>query len=266
MRILARDGEIGSVDECYFDDEHWAVRYLVVDTGKWLPGRQVLISPISVEQGNWTDRTLTVRLTRDEVARSPDIDTHQPVSRQHEATYARYYSQPYYWGSSSLWGPALYPSALAEQQMAQMDEDLQAERDRALEQGDDRLRRTKEVSGYHIEATDGEIGHVSDFLMDEESWAIRYFVVNTSAWWFGQKVLVARSWVGELSWLDRKVRIDMTRDEVKAAPPYDELAQLDRQWEEGFYTHFKRPPYWSANEHPGDSPARRPPPGGWMTP
>lgn len=245
FQILATDGAIGSVDDLYFDDEHWAVRYLVVDTGTWLSGRRVLISPISIAQASWSDRTLSLRITREQVQNSPDIDTHQPVSRQHEATYARYYGYPYYWGSSALWGPALYPSALAEPQIAALEAHLDAERERAEVQGDDHLRRSTEVTGYQVQAGDREIGHVSDFLLDDETWALRYFVVNTSRWWFGHKVLLAPSWISTISWQDRRVVVDVTREAIKSAPSFDEVAPLDRQWEGGYHAHFNREPYWS---------------------
>src|SRR5450759_337817 len=111
--IRATDGELGTVDQFYFDDETWAIRYLMVDTGGWLGGRQVLISPISVVQTDWQARRLDVALTKKQVEDSPDIDTHLPVSRQHEAAYLGYYGYSYYWGGPYLWGPAFQPAGLA---------------------------------------------------------------------------------------------------------------------------------------------------------
>ena len=111
--IRATDGELGTVDQFYFDDETWAIRYLVVETGGWLGGRQVLISPISVVHADWEAERLDVALTKKQVENSPNIDTHQPVSRQHEAEYYGYYGYPYYWGGPYLWGPAFYPAGLA---------------------------------------------------------------------------------------------------------------------------------------------------------
>ena len=111
--IRATDGELGTVDQFYFDDETWAIRYLTVETGGWLGGRRVLISPISVVHTDWQAKRLDVALTKKQVENSPDIDTHQPVSRQHEAAYLGYYGYPYYWGGPYLWGPAFYPAGLA---------------------------------------------------------------------------------------------------------------------------------------------------------
>ena len=87
--IRATDGVIGHVDDFYFDDEAWAIRYLVVETGRWLPDRQVLISPISIGHPDWSAQLLPVSLTKAQVKGSPDIDTKKPVSRQREATYHR---------------------------------------------------------------------------------------------------------------------------------------------------------------------------------
>ena len=110
--IWATDGEIGTVDQFYFDDESWAIRYLVVQTGGWLGGRQVLISPYSIVHADWQARRLEVALTKRQVENSPDINTHQPVRRQQEAEYNRYYGYPYYWGGPLLWGPVYYPGAV----------------------------------------------------------------------------------------------------------------------------------------------------------
>ena len=112
LTIQATDGELGTVDEFYFDDETWAIRYLTVVTGGWLGGRSVLISPMSVLHTDWPAKRLDVALTKKQVENSPGIDTHVPISRQHEAEYNLYYGYPYYWGGAFLWGPARYPAGL----------------------------------------------------------------------------------------------------------------------------------------------------------
>lgn len=249
LQILASDGAIGSLSEFYFDDQRWTIRYLVVDTGSWLPGRQVLISPIAIQSLDRDHNTVSLNITREQVKNSPDIDTHKPVSRQQEGAHFRYYGYPYYWGGSMLWGPAPYPSAIDARVAAAVDAEMQAEQERGAVQGDDHLRRTREVIGYHIEANDGELGHVADCLVDPESWAIRYFVVGTSNWWFGNKVLVSPAWVTDVRWIDKKVAVDLDRQSVKSSPVYDEAAQFDRTWEAGYYAHHHKAPYWSTPEH-----------------
>jgi len=246
--IGASDGDIGQVDDLYFDDESWVLRYLAVDTGTWLPGRRVLISPISLGHPDWMVQRLPVTLTRERVKHSPDIDTQKPVSRQYEADYFRYYGYPYYWGGMGMWGMGAYPGYLTSASVVQADMDARSAAAKASHEADDcHLRSCQAVTGHHIEATDGEIGHVEDFLLDDETWAIRYIVVNTSNWWLGHKVLVAPRWIRSVSWLEGKVAVDLTRQAVKDAPPYDPVAHLDRQQEMGIHEHYGRPGYWTTD-------------------
>jgi len=238
--IRATDGELGTVDQLYFDDETWAIRYLTVDTAGWLGGRRVLISPISVVATDWPAKRLDVALTKQQVENSPDINTHLPVSRQHEAAYFGYYGYPYYWGGPYLWGPALYPAALVIPTIAPAG----AKADRIeTESTDSHLRSTEAVTGYHIEAADGEIGHVDGFVMDDEAWAIRYIEAATRNWWPGKKVLVAPQWIGQVSWSDSKVYIDLSRERIKNGPEYHPDT-LNREYEEKLYDYYKRPKYW----------------------
>ena len=103
-RIGASDGDIGHVKDFYFNDLTWAVRYVVADTGNWLPGRQVLLSPHAFGGIYPAGKAMLVRLTRKQIEDSPAIDTHKPVSRQYEEEYHRYYGWPYYWEGDGLWG------------------------------------------------------------------------------------------------------------------------------------------------------------------
>jgi hypothetical protein len=245
FRIIAADGAIGTVDQFFFDDERWTIRYVVVDTGKWLPGRRVLISPFSVRDVEWIAGTVSLSITRGMVKSSPDIDTHKPISRQREAEYLRHYGYPYYWAGAGLWGAASYPADLTAANAAEAQSRVEAEQAAARARGDSHLRSSKEVIGYHLEATDGELGHIEDFLIEDQSWAIRYIAVDTSNWWFGRKVLVAPGWIREVSWAHRRVYVDLTRQSVKGAPTYDTAGHIDRQWEADYHAHYRRPPYWS---------------------
>ena len=184
--IRAPDGEIGTVEQFYFDDETWAIRYLVVNTGGWLPGRLVLVSPIALRQAEWQSKRLDVALTKKQIEDSPPIDTHKPVSRQHEAAYMGYFGYPYYWIGPFLWGLASYPAGLVAQREA-VTEAKAAQAREGKEPADSHLRSTNEVTGYHIEAADGEIGHVADFIVDDETWAIRYLEVDMRNWWPGKR-------------------------------------------------------------------------------
>ena len=252
--IGASDGDIGQVDDVYFDDEAWVLRYLAVDTGRWLSGRRVLISPISLGHPDWMVQRLPVALTREQVQHSPDVDTQKPVSRQHEADYLRYYGYPYYWGGIGMWGMGVYPGYLMTASAVQGVMTVPPEEAKASQEAaDSHLRSCNAVTGHHIEAIDGEIGHVEDFLLDDETWAIRYLVVDTSNWWLGHQVLVAPRWITAVSWLEGKVSVNVKRQAVKDAPPYDAVAHLDRQQEMGLHEHYGRPgtgPRTHQAEHP----------------
>jgi len=241
--IRARDGEIGTVNQFYFDDENWAIRYLVVNAGDWLGGRLVLVSPIALRQAEWQSKRLDVALTKKQIENSPPIDTHKPVSRQHEAVYLGYYGYPYYWGGPKLWGLASYPAGLTVQREAVTEAEA-GEARAAKESADSHLRSTDEVTGYHIEATDGEIGHVEDFIVDDETWAIRYLEVNTRNWWPGKKVLVPPQWIDNVSWPDSKVYVDLSRESIKSGPDYIESMPITREFEKRLYDHCGRSTYW----------------------
>jgi uncharacterized protein YrrD len=242
--IAATDGDIGAVDDFYFDDERWAVRYLVVDTGKWLSGRHVLISPISVLRAEWGEQRLLVSISRDQVHAAPEIDTHQPVSRQQEAAYLDHFHYPYYWAAPGLWGSHPTPMMPTPEELAAADRRAAEAAEQARRRGDTHLRSTSEVTGYVIRATDGDLGHVDDVLFDDVSWAVRYLVVDTSNWWFGKHVLIAPEWVDGIDWVSRTVSVNMARAALKSAPLYDRAEHVDRQWEAAYYQHLQRPGYW----------------------
>ena len=180
--LQSRDGEIGSVKEFYFDDRHWTVRYLVVETGGWLTGRRVLISPYALAGMSKFDQSITVDLTRKQIEDSPSIESHKPVSRQFEEEYLGYYGWPMYWSGPYSWGAYPYVSRNSTEWKNS---------GRAGRAWDYHLRSTKDVTGHHIQASDGEVGHVQDFIIDDKNWAIRYLIVDTQNWWPGRKVLIS---------------------------------------------------------------------------
>jgi len=235
--LEAKDGKIGRCKDFLFDDEHWTVRYMVADTGKLLPGRKALISPISIGQPDWSRQVFPVRLTKEQIKEAPDLDEDAPVSRQYELDMSLYYGWSYYWHGTYPWGFAAYPGALYDK--PPVEKDLTA-----TDLGDNHLRSVDEVRGYHIQATDNEIGHVEDFIMDDESWAIRYMVVDTLNWLPGRKVLVSPMWITTISWADRKVAVDMNREQIKDSPKYDPALPVNREYEEHLYDFYGRPKYW----------------------
>jgi sporulation protein YlmC with PRC-barrel domain len=243
MTIRARDGEIGEVDDFYFDDDNWTIRYLVVDTGSWLTGRKVLISPIALRNADPANRRIEADLTKKQIENSPGVETDKPVSRQYETSYFDYYGYPYYWSGPYLWGPAAYPGPLAMPEGTQTE--LEEIRRREQESSDPHLHSANEVIGYYIEAADGDIGHVEEFILDDENWAIRYMVVDTRNWWPGKKVLVAPKWIERASWQDSRVYVNLARNDIQEAPAYDLSEPPSREYEATLHRHYKRSPYWN---------------------
>lgn len=250
--VAALDGDIGHVDQIYFDDEMWGVRYLVVDTGNWMNERSVLISPYSIKHSDPGTSALRVNLTQQQVRDSPNIDTHKPVSRQHEAKYLGYYAYPTYWGGPNLWGMGAYPAfglmasatpALASAGRARPD--LGADDPQA----DVHLRNADAVRGYHIEAADGRIGHVSGFIFDDVTWAIRYVTIDTRNWWPGGKeVLLATQWIDSIDWPGSIVSTRVTRNAIKNSPEYDASVPLNRNYEATLYEFYGKEGYWLKGE------------------
>ncbi|MDA3971437.1 MAG: PRC-barrel domain-containing protein [Desulfobulbaceae bacterium] len=236
--LEAKDGEIGRCKHFLFDDELWTIRYMVADTGKWLPGRKVLISPISLGEPDWNSRLFPLKLTKELIENSPALDSEAPVSRQYESKWFDYYAYPYYWGDTGIWGMEPYPGLL----FSQKKEDTEMEPDTA--EGDPSLRSATEVRGYKIQATDDEIGHVEDFIFDDETWTIRYMVVDTRNWLPGRKVLVTPAWINSIDWKENKVSVDLTVEAIKNSPEYDPSAPVNREYEVRLYDFYGRPKYW----------------------
>ncbi len=234
-RIDAEDGEMGKVNDFYFDDESWTVRYLVVDTGTWLPGRKVLISPAAVGEPDADAGAIPVSLTAEQVEASPSIDADRPVSRQDEKRLAGYYSWPVYWAPLGTPSMAVVPGQVPveEQQVGGKPESE-----------DPDLRSTDEVAGYRIHAADGEIGHVEDFLVDPDGWDIRYLAVDTRNWLPGRKVLVSPRWIDRISWATGEVWVQLTRQAVKDSPEYDPTQPVNREYEAALFSWYGMPTYW----------------------
>lgn len=221
----AIDGEIGSVKDFYFDDTTFTVRYLVAETGTWLAERQVLISPHALHPVDTENKLIPVALTREQIENSPSADTDRPISKRFEIAYFSYHGWPVYWQGPFLWGPMSLPGA-STVETAPETQTSPAETDPIQSEEDPHLRNTESVTGYHIQALDGEIGHVDDFIIDDESWAIRYLIVDTRNWWPGKKVLVSPRWIDAVSWEEAKVVLHLSREAVKQEPPYSEEALL----------------------------------------
>lgn len=239
--IHATDGSIGSVETLLFDDREWTIRWIAVDAGTWLSDRKVILPPSAVRELDLTRRAFEVNLTRQQVEDSPGLDNDAPVSRQHESDLYSYYGRDPYWAA---WA---YAPGLSLATPIEPPPTAPGERP-GLEQrveGDSHLRSTQEVTGYYVHATDGDIGHVEEFLVDSDGWTIRYIVVDTKNWWPGKKVLVSPRAFTAINWADRSVQTDLTRDRLRNGPEYDPSATIDSAYEERFHGYYGYPAYWS---------------------
>jgi uncharacterized protein YrrD len=217
VTVKGTDGEIGTLDDFFFEEDRWTVRYLLVDTGTWFSGKRVLISPMSV-RGGWGRTGIRLGLTKDQVWNSPEINNGEPLTRAGESHVMAYYGYPDYWGAASIWGGFDSPAALVDAPRAEP---------RAESSGIDpearHLRSIKNSTGYHLHARNGEIGHVDDFLIGEESWRIRYLVVDTSNWIGGRSVIVSSETVEGIDKDKGKLYVAVDRDAIKQAPELDSI-------------------------------------------
>jgi uncharacterized protein YrrD len=249
-KLRSSDGELGKIEDLYFDDRFWTVRYLVVDSGGWLVQRRVLVSPRAVVGVDRENKTIASELTKAQVEKSPLPDEHPPVSRQFEIAYNEYYDYSPYWVGPFARGTLTAP--LPAEDAARLEE---------RDSWDSHLYSAKDLSGfarYAVTATDGDVGHVADLIVSDEDWAIRYFVVDTRDWLPGKQVLVPPQWT-KVDWEGATVSAELTRDTVKAAPKYDTHVPIDRQYEAELYRHYCRQSYWSDDSICYDPPAPKTP-------
>jgi len=251
-RLHCLDGEIGSVEDFYFDDHHWTIRYLVANSGGWLTGRQVLVSPYAIASVNTGAGFVKIDLTKKQIEGSPSLDDDKPVSRQYEEAASSYYGWPLYWNGPHLWGP----NAFLERDRKKWLHAIQVAKG-----WDPQLRSAKVVTGYAIQALDGEVGQVADFLVDAESWAIQYLIVQTRHWGVAAAVMVSPQWINHVSWKDSRVFVNVTSDIIKHSPPYSESTVLNREYELRLHDHFKQPEFLAKHDHDGQVIAH-PVPGG----
>ncbi len=218
-KLAASDGDIGRVKDFYFDDKTWVIRYLVADTGSWLSGRQVLLSPHAFGRRDRDGKILSVNLTRKQIENSPSIESHKPVSRQYEIDYYRYYGWPAYWYGGSMWGFGAFPVILPPSK-SDMEAGLQHHH-----RDDKHLQSTKAVTGYAIHAADGEIGSVSAFWVDAKSWAVVELAVATGHWYSGKEVLIPAGKIRRVSYEDSQVFVSLTKDDIRKTGK-DEVAEM----------------------------------------
>lgn len=240
FRIEATDGTIGEVENFLFDEETWMVRYLVADTRRWIPGKKVLIAPQAFDDLNWAMQRFPVALTQDQVRESPDRATDLPVSRQWEADLHVHYGWKPYWdfhpvGHAPAWGSERLPVLERVQGVAS-----------AREHGDPHLRSVGEVKGYDVDATDGPVGHVEDFVTTTDVWKILYLEIGSHTWRRGESWLLPTDWIRGVSWPGHRVPVDQQRERIHDSPSLRPKAPITRDYEAKLFEHYGRTPYWAA--------------------
>jgi len=241
--IAASDGELGTVSDFLFHDVSWLIRWLVVDTGHWLSGRKVLLPPLVLGHIDEEGQEFAVRLTKRQVQDSPDIDTNRPVSRQMETHVYDYYGWNPYWSAGMYMGGYGYSGSNMSGAVAsspylgarRREEEIADARRR---DDNPHLRSTQALTGYHIHASDGGIGHVEDFLLEDVDWSIHYLVVDTKNWWPGKKVLISPRSVKRIDWTGKRVNLNVDRQRVKDSPAYDASTTVDRAYEHHFHDYY----------------------------
>lgn len=228
--LEAKDGAIGAVRDCLFDDTHWTVRWFVVDTGTWLPGRKVLLAAGEVVPTDDEPPVLSLGITKEQVRESPPLEADAPVSRRYEERLVSHYGWPDYWMGLGR------PSEPVPSGVAELDENET--------HVDVHLRSTIEMTGYHIRAKDGAIGHVDDFLLDPAGWKVRYIVVDTRDWWPGKQVILVPAAITGVHWGNRTVDVDLTQEQIRDAPEFDPNQTVDRVFEERYLGYYGYPIYW----------------------
>jgi len=207
------DGPLGTLEDFLFDEDGWVVRYLIVDTG----ARRLLLSPMAVP-GSWDRSEIVVNLTTAQVESSPDVDA-ATLDRARETAMLEHYRHPRYWGDTNIWGTFPTPNALSDAAGAA----TPAASGRVATEQALRLHAVSARIGAHIQAADGEIGHIDDFLVDELTWCVRYLLVDTSNWIGGKSVLVRTKMVRGFDPTDGTLRVDAARDVIEHSPSFESI-------------------------------------------
>lgn len=216
FKLSCINGELGKIKDIYFDDFLWVIRYMVVDTGRWLPRRTVLISPESLGEINEYEKKIEVKLTKEIVEKSPAIFPDQPLLRKEELALSGYYSWSSYWETITL------------------------ETDDVL-----RLQSVKEVSGYTIEAIDGEVGSITNFIIDDNDWSVKYMVVDPNKIIPGRKVLLALDWIEQIDEQNKKIIVNVRKDLIESAPEYNPETPVNRTVETELFDYYKKEHTWT---------------------
>jgi hypothetical protein len=242
--IEASDGRIGTVSDFLFDDQTWKMRWLVADVGTWWTGHKVLIHPSAVDGVDHERRALGLSLTKERIKGSPDAREDEPVSRQIEYNLHSYYGWAPLWAENSYFGAgAMSVPLMSPPLFGGFVEREAAGVGAGADEGDPHLRSITAVTGCHLHASDGSIGHLENFMVDDATWIIEYLIVDTKNWWLGKHVLISPHAVKDISYLDHEIRLRVTRDQVKGSPPWDPMSKIELAYQRRLHGHYDWPAY-----------------------
>ncbi len=236
--VYSGQSRIGKCKDVIFDDQKWTTRYIDVDTGTWLPGRRVLLSPLSLQEPNHVNQIIKTSLMAKEIEEAPNLEDDAPVSKYWEDKYYSHFGWPPYYKGGALWGPTNTPRDLL----------IQLKEENSPEDNQRFLRSIREVNGYKLSCKEDEFGQVSDFIVDSQNWAIRYIVVETHRWIPGEKVLISPDWVENIDWPNRQMDFNLTKREIVNSPKFNSREPINKVYELQLYDYYGRPKYWETQK------------------
>lgn len=249
MKVRGTDGICGHIQDIYFDEEKWTLRYFLLDTGGWLPGKLVLISPLAIDDIDFKNKILEVNLSKDQIDKCPNPSEHAPITRQMEENYANYYEYPHYWPGMGIWPAVGYDLAYYSrfQNHGHTDQETQSLKNKKIK--DQHLRTANELKSYSLVAIDGKFGHLEDFIVDDETWELRYLVIDTINWWPSKVIILSPQWIEKIDWVELEIILGLDKVKIKNSPLYTE-ENLDRDYEINLYDYYQEPKYWEFEKLP----------------
>lgn len=246
-RLCIEKRPVGRIKQIFFDDQKWAIRYLVAVSGFW-PIRNYLLIPPQKTTGITKEEDIQLSITEAEFEKCPTIESDKPVSRQKEAEFCMRYRWPMYWTGAGVHGAAATAETLRKAHCESVGQNEPTDKSLIGKSSDPHLRSSAEVLGYRVETKIKKFGSVFDLIIDEGDWTLRYFSIDTVKWWPSRHVLLAPSWISSISWNKRSLIVNLSDEDIKSAPAYDRHVPITRDYEERLYSHYQHPDYWTEQE------------------
>ncbi|WP_198507846.1 PRC-barrel domain-containing protein [Bacillus sp. FJAT-45037] len=254
--MLASDGELGSLDDFYFDSDTATIRYFVGDTRTWFFGGKVLLSPLSFSNIDRDNERIAVKATKDQIKDSPKPEEHEPVTRKYEKQLSTYYGWEGYWGGADrprdmtgfqahapMMPPIFNPEVPRNQEEQRLQADAATVKDTEFDQ-DQHLISVEDIKGYTVYSKGGEVGKIHDCVIDDKTWKIRYFVVNVGGFFNKELVLVSVEWLTDVDWKSHIITVGLDNELIENAPELESGQVITVEDETKLHVHYNRPTYW----------------------